>query len=987
VLSLSSALPAETGFARGTQIGKYIVVDRLGAGASGVVVSAFDPDLNRKIAIKVMRGRVTDEARVRLVREAQALAQLDHPNVITVHEVGTFDDEMFIAMEFAEQGTLRRWLAAKPRTWREILDRYIEAGRGLAAAHAAKLVHRDFKPDNVLVTASERVKVSDFGLVSVATERATIEAGHLAPTTPLDVSLTETGTLLGTPCYMAPEQHLLGRVDARADQFAFCVALHEALYGVRPFEGSDYYSLFTSVSEGKIVPTPRSPVPARIVKAIHRGLARDPEARWPTMDALLGELQRDRRPARWIAAAGIAAAAATTIAASTLGSASPEPGPCAAAPRRLAGVWDLGIQQKIRAAFAASGAPTHAEDWRSAETIVSAYADTWVAAERDNCAATLIVGTQTEHAFEVREACLDHRLSQLAGLSALWQDTRDPNVVRSASKAAIGLDEIAICHDAAGLADWLPPPADEASKQKIADVRRRITDGRGLMLADRFDKARAILAPLIDEAKRIGYQPVVAEAMMMNAKLAWLTDEKDVDTLAFDTAIAAQGTRHYEIAIRAWTLLIEIQSYRSHADAAKRWLRIAESLAEPLGDDPLRRANLTWSEARVDQEAGNLEAARDKLEHALAGHDEAIARGRGDVLRARHDRASLLGDLGNVLFLLGRSAEAEAALRRSVSEFDAFYGGRNMPATIALNTLAGVSYTSGRYDEARQILERVLDTATLYVQEPNENLAAYHTNLGEMLRSLGRYDEALQHLHHALDMRRKLFGDDAPELLTTYTYLADVLESMDRAAEARVAARHAVAIAEHAHGASSVKVAAPLLSLGMIEHDLGSDDEAIATYQRSLHIYESTIPSPHDIATIHNLIGVSLRAQRKYREALVEHRDALSRYERLVPQPQDDIRNALENIARTQLALGAPADAIPIAERELAILDADAAGMGASKHNAALHANARFRLAQALWDSERDRPRAVREAAAALATCATKQCDHDAIASWLAHHR
>jgi tetratricopeptide (TPR) repeat protein len=986
-LSHTAVVNPPDAFARGMEIGKYLVVDRLGAGGAGVVVSAFDPDLNRKIAIKVMRGRVTDAARTRLVREAQALAQLDHPNVITVYEVGIFDDEMFIAMEFAEQGTLRHWLAAKPRAWREILDRYIDAGRGLAAAHAAKLVHRDFKPDNVLVTASERVKVSDFGLVSATGEQATLEGERLAPTTPLDVSLTHTGMLIGTPSYMAPEQHLLGRVDARADQFAFCVALYEALYGVRPFEGADYYSLFTSVSEGRIVSAPRSSVPIRILKAIHRGLASDPAARWPSMDALLAELQRDRKPvARWIAVGAVAAITTAAVTLYAAGGSSSELEPCAAGPRRLAGVWDLGIKQKIRAAFATSGAPTHAEDWRAVERVVDGHTDAWIAAERENCEATRIVGTQPEHAFEVREACLDNRLSQIARLSSLWQSTRDGNVVRSATTAAIGLDDIAICRDASGLADWLPPPADETSKQAIAGVRQRIMDGRGLMLAERFDQARASVAPLSDEANQIGYPPLVAETMLINARLAWLTNDKLAEQRAFDAAVSAQGTRHYEIAIEAWTLLAEMASFQAHAADAKRWLRVAGSLAEPLGDDPLRRAGLLQAEARIDVADGKLDDARGELERASRIYDDFVARGRGDLMKARHQLAAVLSDLGQTLFSLGRNAAAEPVLERSVALFDALYGPRNPLATEPLNVLAGVSYVSGRYDKAQQVLERIVDTGTLYLPEPNAKLASYHTNLGEVLRAEGRYEEALGHIRRGLEMRRKLYGDDDPQLVPSYMSLAAILENQQRRPDARAAAERAVAIAEHSFGDSSLKTAAAFLTLGLIQHDLGQDDEAGGTYRHALRIYEQVSPDHHDVATLHNRIGVSLHAQGKNRDALAEFHLALARYERLDPIPDDEIRITLDNLAETVVETGAVGDAIAPLERSLAILEKDQAGLAASRKRSQL-ALTHLHLAEVLWDSQRDRRRAIREATTALAVCTTKDCDRTPITEWLASHR
>ncbi len=284
------------------RISKYEVGERLGTGGNGVVLLARDVTLDRKVAIKVLRGAATEEASQRLLREAQSAAKLSHENVIVVHEVGTHDGSVFVAMEYVGGGTLRDW--ARAHGWREVLDAYRRAGRGLAAAHAAGLVHRDFKPDNVLVAEDGRVRVTDFGLVSVSgtrTESATTSLDGTA----LGTTLTRTGTVMGTPRYMAPEQHEGAAVDARADQFAFCVALYEGLYHRLPFEGETYETIANHACAGEIVPPPAdSPVPRSIRDAILRGMSPDPEARWPSMPALLDALTppapRSRRV--WLAA-------------------------------------------------------------------------------------------------------------------------------------------------------------------------------------------------------------------------------------------------------------------------------------------------------------------------------------------------------------------------------------------------------------------------------------------------------------------------------------------------------------------------------------------------------------------------------------------------------------------------------------------------------------------------------------------------------------
>jgi hypothetical protein len=270
--------------ASGSCVGRFVVRHTIGAGGMGVVVAAYDPVLDREIALKLLRTGDAPAGDARLLREAQMMARLAHPNVVVVHEAGAADGRVYLAMELVPGGTLRAWLAGAPRTWREICDRFVEAGRGLAAAHDAGLVHRDFKPDNVLIGRDGRAQVTDFGLV------------RAAPVAP-EHGGGETTAITGTPRYMAPEQHAGRPADPRADQFAFCVALYEALWGVDPFAAPDPAARQARVLAGDVAPPPPGKLPARLAAAVRRGLAVDPAGRYPTMRALLDDLVRD--PGRW----------------------------------------------------------------------------------------------------------------------------------------------------------------------------------------------------------------------------------------------------------------------------------------------------------------------------------------------------------------------------------------------------------------------------------------------------------------------------------------------------------------------------------------------------------------------------------------------------------------------------------------------------------------------------------------------------------------
>ena len=255
------------------RIGRFEVCRRIGAGGFGTVYAARDPALEREVAIKVLRpGGPTGD---RLLAEARAMARLSHPNVVAVHEVGVADQRVFVVMELVAGTTLRGWTAGE-RDWRDVVHTFHQAGSGLAAAHAAGITHRDFKPENVIVGEDGRVRVGDFGLAGGAGDGPRVDGG--------------------TPLYMAPEQHAGKSVTPAADQFAFCAALYEALYRQRPFAGSKVEELAAAKGLGDLVEPPaRAAAPGWLWPVVRRGMAPDPTRRWPSMQRLLAELERSPR--------------------------------------------------------------------------------------------------------------------------------------------------------------------------------------------------------------------------------------------------------------------------------------------------------------------------------------------------------------------------------------------------------------------------------------------------------------------------------------------------------------------------------------------------------------------------------------------------------------------------------------------------------------------------------------------------------------------
>jgi hypothetical protein len=289
------------------RFGKYVLEAELGRGGMGVVWRARDPDLGRRVALKLVKKRGSALATTRLLREAQAIARLQHPNVVGVHEVGAVGDQMYVAMELVEGASLRHWLQRGRRDLREILDVFAQAGRGLAAAHDAGLIHRDFKPDNVLVGDDGRVRVVDFGLVRLAEGEANEPRSSGSDPLSLSHPLTHAGQLVGTPRYMAPEQLFGEPIDARTDQFAFCVTLYEALARQRPFHASNFDELTNAMLAEMIQPLPATAaVPGWLERLLWRGMARSPGRRMASMHDVVAELTADRAAERRAALDGMA---------------------------------------------------------------------------------------------------------------------------------------------------------------------------------------------------------------------------------------------------------------------------------------------------------------------------------------------------------------------------------------------------------------------------------------------------------------------------------------------------------------------------------------------------------------------------------------------------------------------------------------------------------------------------------------------------------
>ncbi|HYI01079.1 serine/threonine-protein kinase, partial [Hyalangium sp.] len=425
-------LPPELAPGR-TLAGRYTVLDFLGQGGMGLVLAAYDPRLDRRVALKLLRPRKRDSSsggqeRARLSREAQSLARLSHPHVVAVYDSGALEDgSLFIAMEYVEGQTLRQWRAGSPRTWRQVLRTYLEAGRGLAAAHAAGLIHRDFKPDNVLVGKDGRARVMDFGLARVRPAAPEPAPPHPAPGTPATPEeLTVTGSLMGTPRYMAPELLLRGQpADVHTDVFSFCAALYEALYGQLPFPGKTVEELARTHADGKApMPPASSEVPAWVARTVLTGLRADPSQRPASMEELLAALEDDpevkrRARRRTLGLASVVVSLGVLAGWGWVGQQAQAP-ECGHLERRLAGIWDAPTKAKVKQALLDTGVSYAPDTWQRVATLLDGYASTWVKMRTELCEATgQTRAAQPRNLAVLQESCLERRRSRLRALTEL----------------------------------------------------------------------------------------------------------------------------------------------------------------------------------------------------------------------------------------------------------------------------------------------------------------------------------------------------------------------------------------------------------------------------------------------------------------------------------------------------------------------------------------------------------------------------------------
>ncbi|MEM6294019.1 MAG: protein kinase [Myxococcota bacterium] len=753
-------------------IGRYEIREELGRGGMGRVLEAWDPSLNRLVAIKVILSTaLSSTSRERFTREAETLAALQHPNVIPVYDVGEIDDAPYFVMERIDGVTLDVW--ARQRRIAEIIACLRDAGEGLAAVHRAGVLHRDFKPANVIVGADGRPRVGDFGLAGV----------DLVDTAPLDgptdASLTKTGAVMGTLPYMAPELLDGGKATPASDQFAFCVSMFEVVYGRLPFLGTTPRALSSAIRTGPL-PTPRTEhvVPRRIRRVLERGLAADANDRFGSMRDLLRAL----RPNRRLPLVGLGAAAAATAA---FVLATPAHADCSAPARALEATYDATARAEIQAAFTASDHPHAADSARSTLAGLDAYARTWVDGATATCRASND-GTIADAALDLQTHC--HRRT-LQGFAAAVASLRNPTEhhIRRGPEFVAGLRTAHVCADTAALERLLVLPTDAAQTAEEDTLSPVLAEANARVLVDDFDGAWVQLEQHADAFERATYPPIAIRVLELRARV--LLHRQDLDGAKALSLRAQQQAVEHRLdhqASSTATFLGKIAAEQGDVRDAQRWFDLALARAEAAGSSRLEAQALATA-AKLHEQRGDLERAVDTARRAYASieHDETYP---------PTSRAEVLLVYAGQLLTAGTEDDGREQLETARQILLDVYGDAHPVIAEIEEDLQIRASRRGDYEASLQHGAEAL-RITIANEGPNAlRVVAGRVNYAIALLELGRFEDAARFLRQADAVLAEHFPKAQSTRIAILSNLANVMLALDDVDQARAAVREAKAI-------------------------------------------------------------------------------------------------------------------------------------------------------------------------------------------------
>ncbi len=845
-ISASGAVTLSIALEPDTRIGRYLVRMRLGAGGMGEVYEAYDPELDRVLAIKLVHPRADrhhEEQRL-LVAEAQALAQLSHPNVVQVYDAGTLGGRVFVAMELVEGRTLQTWLRAhsadsgRRASWQDLVDLFLDAGRGLAAAHAAGIVHGDFKPSNVMVGSDGRARVFDFGLARTAghTSRPSDEIADLG---------RSNSEVRGTPGFMAPEQFRGGELLPATDQFAYCVSLYVALFGQPPFAGETLAELRRNVTAGAVRVPRGHDVPPALRRAVLRGLRVDPATRHESMEALLATLVRLRRGRwRWLVAATAVAAGVVITAASLRATVEDR---CATGQARADAVWNAERRGEIEGALSLLGKRYADDGARAVATAFDAWVPRWVGTYREVCEAALV---NPDPKVDRAMACLTDALLQLDATAALLVRA-DAALARKAAVMAQGLPEPGRCPEIAA-ADVGRDEVDDRDPE-VMRMRAAIAAGRARTQAARFDDAISMLSAVVEQAQAQQRPGVAVDAKVLLAEAYDLGSRRDDALRLYRESIAdAAACGNGPAEGRAWTQLVRVAANASDFEESDRARKQAEIWIERTGDRLTMGVDLGLNVGIAQMGKGDYVGACETFERTL---DTLVAAGRTEDPRL----AALNNNLGAAWGMRGDHRRARAYFERSAELKRAVVGPDHPDVATAMNNVGVALSAIGEDEQARDRLREVLALRRRALEADHPEIAASCHNLGAAEAALGNHEVAVELYLEALAIRERRLGADHPSTAVTRNNLADAYVEMGRTRDALAQAEQALAHLQRRLGDQHPHVAFPLHTMGECHRLDGDPGSAIELLRRAEAVRTATTADPFELARTRLALAMALR--------------------------------------------------------------------------------------------------------------------------------
>ncbi|MGE0547939.1 MAG: serine/threonine-protein kinase [Kofleriaceae bacterium] len=850
------AAPQPTG-----ALARYRMDRVVGAGGMGVVVAAHDTELDRPVAIKLAHAASRDEASsARLIREARALAQLTHPNVITIYDAGIVGDELFIVMELVEGGTLGEWLRRERRGWRAIVEVFLAAGRGLAAAHERDLIHRDFKPSNVLLGADMRPRVSDFGLVRVAGQSDEPRAA-MPIVVDRNAVVTATGSVLGTPGYMAPEQIAGGVVDARSDQYAFCRSLHGALFDQPRADA------FSGGARGR--------VPATVRRALERGMQTDPERRFANIGELLGVLERSLRHTKRLLAGAAMVLGLTAIGYAALTDPSaPSVDVCSI---DSSSIWSTtehdAVRQHLLSEPKSKEAPRIIDALSRFDRTMSRYAANWSQTASATCRAARTAG-EAPQADSPSQLCLDRQRSKARSLVTALNASPKLATLLGVTSDALGLEPSAQC-EALPVTQPKEFRADPDYPQ-AAVLRDQLYAVRIAMLEQPAKGGVAIAERVANAAHQLRLDRLYAEALQVIAHLYSDAGEGPTANRVVQNAIEAATAVHDDLmAADAYALAAYVQSSLvGDLKAARASAKHAEELLQRSRAPQVYWARYYGYLGVVELSSGDYAAAEGSFRTA-AKVREAI-KGDSDRLISQYELGAVVAQRA-----MGRLSDARKTAERALGRLRTTLGNSHPDVADALQTLGVVARLQRDFAAAHTALaESVAIYEALDPSSPGtgESLAATCA----VMIDERRFDDAQPLCDRALAIKRK--HPKTPHFAIILNYIAIIASEQNRPEAAEAAYLEAIALATETYGPDSDGVASSQYNLGNLRLGRGDFKGARTAINECLRIYRHIYGNEHqDIATVYHLLGMVAVGEHNPRRAVREFERALAMMIKIEP--------------------------------------------------------------------------------------------------------